>query len=131
MDSISIAVTDKICSLAALGRYVVFSEDELLDSFPDGVQKDESTLKRALDFLKDEGYIDLKYSSGNLYCIAPLKVYSPPEPEEERPVEKSVPPPVQYDNTPKLKHIMGAISLSAFVGGAIGSLIVSLIFTFI
>lgn len=124
MDRISIAVLEKICSLAAFGRFVVFSEDELYDAFPDGEDKSEPVLKGVLKDLKEDGFIDLKYSSGNLYCIAPLKNYEPlPEPEEEVPeIEEKVPKPW---------HIRGAIFFSAFLGGALGSLIISLIFAFV
>lgn len=126
MDRICFAVLEKICSLAAFGRFVVFSEDELLDSFPDGEIKSEAVLRGALKTLKEYGFIDLKYSSGDLYCIAPLKNYEPepsPEPEkEEIKIE---------EETPKPQHIRGAIFIPAFLGGALGSLIVSLIFAFI
>lgn len=124
MDRICIAVLDKICSLAAFGRFVVFSEDELYDAFPDGEERRESVLRGVLKSLKEEGFIDLKYSSGNLYCIAPLKTFNPlPEIEEIEPETE--------EKVPKVRHIRGAIFISAFLGGALGSLIISLIFAFI
>lgn len=124
MDRICIAVLDKICSLAASGRFVVFSEDELFDSFPDGEERSEAVLKNVLKNLKDDGFIDLKYSSGNLYCIAPLKNYEP-VPETE------IVAPETEEKAPKVRHIRGAIFISAFCGGALGSLVISLIFAFI
>ena len=124
MDRICIAVLDKICSLAALGRFVVFSEDELFDAFPDGEERRDATLKGALKSLKEDGFIDLKYSSGNLYCIAPLKNFEPlPVVEENEPKTE--------EKVPKVRHIRGAIFISAFLGGALGSLIISLIFALI
>ena len=124
MDRICIAVLEKICSLAATGRYVVFSEDELFETFPEDEEKSEATLKSALKTLKETGYIDLKYSSGNLYCIAPLKNFEPlPVVEENEPKTE--------EKVPKVRHIRGAIFISAFLGGALGSLIISLIFAFI
>lgn len=124
MDRICIAVLDKICSLAALGRFVVFSEDELYEAFPDGEERREAVLRGVLKSLREDGFIDLKYSSGNLYCIAPLKRYEPaPEPEIKVPeIEEKV---------PKVRYIRGATLISAFLGGALGSLIISLIFAFI
>lgn len=124
MDRICFAVLEKICSLAAFGRFVVFSEDELLDAFPDGEKRSEAVLRGALKTLKEYGFIDLKYSSGDLYCIAPLKNYEPePEPvKEEIKIE---------EETPKTRHMRGAIFIPAFLGGALGSLIVSLVFAFI
>ena len=124
MDRICIAVLDKICSLAAFGRFVVFSEDELFDAFPDGEERREGLLKDALKSLKEDGFIDLKYSSGNLYCIAPLKNFEPlPEIEENEPKPEG--------KSPKVRHIRGAIFISAFFGGALGSLVISLIFALI
>ena len=124
MDRICIAVLDKIRSLAGTGRFVVFSEDELFDAFPDGEERRDATLRGALKSLKESGFIDLKYSSGNLYCIAPLKNYEP-----EPIVEEIAPKPAE--NVPKVRYIRGATVISAFLGGALGSLIVSLIFAFI
>jgi len=124
MDRICIAVLEKIRSLAATGRFVVFAEDELLDAFPDGEDRSETALKAVLKSLKEGGFIDLKYSSGDLYCIAPIKNYEPapePVPEEVKTEE----------NVPKPRHIRGAIFLSAFFGGALGSLVISLIFAFL
>ena len=124
MDRICIAVLDKICSLAAFGRFVVFSEDELFDAFPDGEERREAVLREVLKSLKEDGFIDLKYSSGNLYCIAPLKNYAPvPEPE--------IIVPETDEKLPKVRHIRGAIFISAFFGGALGILIVSLVFAFL
>ncbi len=121
MDRICIAVLEKICSLAAFGKFVVFSEDELFDVFPDGENKTDGALRGALKSLREGGFIDLKYSSGNLYCIAPLKKYEPlPEPVAEEPKIE--------ENTPKVRHMWGAIFISAFFGGAAGSLVISLIF---
>ncbi|MDE6666951.1 MAG: hypothetical protein K2K38_01225 [Clostridia bacterium] len=124
MDRICIAVLDKICSLAAFGRFVVFSEDELFDAFPDGEERREGVLKSVLKSLKEDGFIDLKYSSGNLYCIAPIKRYEP-TPEIE-----IIPPEIE-EKVPKVRHIRGAIFISAFFGGALGSLVISLIFALI
>lgn len=124
MDRICIAVLEKICSLAAFGRFVVFSEDELFDAFPDGEERREGVLREVLKSLKEDGFIDLKYSSGNLYCIAPLKNYEPV-------TETEIIVPETEEKVPKLRHIRGAIFISAFCGGALGSFIISLIFALI
>ena len=101
MDRICFAVLEKICSLAAVGRFVVFSEEELFDAFPDGEKRNEAVLHGALKTLKEYGFIDLKYSSGNLYCIAPLKKYEPaPTPEKEEIIieEKDICNPKKNNN---------------------------------
>lgn len=122
MDRICIAVLEKICSLAATGRYVVFSEDELFETFPEDAEKSEQALKSTLKTLKDTGYIDLKYSSGNLYCIAPVKKYEP-EPE---PLPPAIPEPEVKTQSVKPVYVF----LAAFFGGVLGSLIISLAFAF-
>ncbi len=100
------------------------SEDELFDAFPDGEERRDATLKGVLKSLKEDGFIDLKYSSGNLYCIAPLKKYEP------LPIIENIEPKPEA-KVPKVRHIRGAIFISSFLGGALGSLIISLIFALI
>ncbi len=125
MDRISVAVLDKICSLAPLGRYVIISEDEFFDNFPEDSEKSDTELKKALRTLVSGGFIELRYSSGNLYCAAPLKKYEPePEPLPS-PCEKTV-ETVYVKEEPKKKR--GFLSfLAAFCGGALGSVIAGLI----
>lgn len=124
MDRICSAVIDKICSLATVGRYVVFSEDELFEAFPEGERRDTDKLRTVLKQLVNEGYIDIKYSGGTLYCIAPVKKYEP-EPEK---ITVPVPEPANKKKTRK-KSV--PTSVAAFLGGALGSLIVSLVFALI
>ena len=118
MDKICSAVLNKIHALSPAGRYVIIDEDELYDAFPDN-DKSFDELKRALSTLIKQGYIDVKYSRGDTYCIAPLKRY-----EEEVIVEQ---PPVQV----KQRFRLDPVLLAAFVGGALGSIIISLIFAFV
>ena len=61
-------------------RYI--AEDEFYEAFPDGSERTYDELNRALSALRSGGYIDLKYSRGDMYCVAPLKRYV----EEELPV---------------------------------------------
>lgn len=115
MDGINSAVLRKINSLTPLNRYVIISEDEF-EEIADGEKLDAS-----LTALRDEGYIDVRYSRGNMYCVAPLKeFYEVPEEdgEEEQFIEEKKP---RFNRT----------FLSAFFGGALGSLIISLIFAVI
>jgi len=121
MDRICGSVLNKINSLASLGRYVIISEDEFYESFPEDADRSDSELKRAIRFLLSGGFIDVKYSGGNMYCVAPLKKYLP-EPEE------ILPAPVKAAETPAKTRNGLLTFLSAFFGGAAGSLIISLIF---
>ena len=115
MDRICNAVLDRIFDLSPAGRYVIIAEDEFYEAFPDGSQKTYDELERVLSSLRGGGYIDLKYSRGDMYCVAPLKKYV--ELPEEEPETKERKPDFTF--------------LSAFAGSALGSLIVALIFALI
>ena len=117
MDKICGAVLNKIYALSPAGRYVIIDEEELFDAFPDGADRSFDELKRSLTTLIRQGYIDVKYSRGETYCIAPLKRY-----EEEE---------VIYDVQEVKKSRFDPVLISAFAGGALGSLIITLIFAFV
>ena len=119
MDRICGAVLDKIYDLSPAGRYVIIAVDEFYDAFPDGYEKTFDELDKALTSLKKGGYIDLKYSRGDMYCVAPLKEY-----EEE---EEILSPSPAVSSGRKIDMVF----LSAFAGSALGSLIISLIFAII
>ena len=118
MDRICGAVLNKIHALSPAGRYVIIDEDELYDAFPDGSERSFDELKKSLTLLVRQGYIDVKYSRGEVYCIAPLKRYEEPE------------VPVYAEEEVKRFRI-DPVLISAFAGSALGSLIISLIFAFI
>lgn len=117
MDRICVAVLDKINSQASIGRYVVFSEDELSEAVPEN--GDFNGVKNVLKTLADGGYIDVKYSGGNLYCVAPLKNYAEDADGGNAEAEKKPP-----------RTETRAAFIAAFAGGVLGSLIISLIFLF-
>lgn len=125
MDRICNAVLDKICSLAAIGRYVIISEEEFFEAFPEDTQAGDDELRKALRALISGGFIDLKYSSGNMYCVSPLKKYVA-EPEII-----AAPEPVITAKEPQKKGGELRYFLAAFLGGAAGSLLISLIFAFV
>lgn len=126
MDGICSAVLNKINALGGVGRYFVISSDEFFEAFPEGVRRDENELKRALKALVADGYIDIKYSSGNMYCVALLKNYiaeQPAPPANDDTVDGFedlyVPPQAQKSSL----HAFWA----AFAGGALGSAVVGVI----
>ena len=125
MDRICKAVLDKIHSLSPAGRYVIIAEDEFLEAFPEGADESGSELDRVLTVLRNSGYIDVKYSRGDMYCIAPLKEYV--EEIEEAEDDDEDDEAVIYEKRPRLDFVF----VSAFTGGALGSLIISLIFALI
>lgn len=114
MDRLCTAILEKTGDYTA-GRYVIFSEDELLETVPEAERSAEE-LNKALNRLLNDGYIDVKYSGGNLYCIAPLKKYVPeiicePQAKAEEPERKTKKPLPAF--------------WSAFLGGALGSFLVA------
>ena len=118
MDRICGAVLDRIFALSPAGRYVIIAEDEFYEAFPDGSEKTYDELERVLSALRSGGYIDLKYSRGDMYCVAPLKQYVR---ETEPVIEVEPPKGKKFD----------FVFLSAFAGSALGSLIVAVIFALI
>ena len=120
MDRICGAVLDKINSLSPAGRYVVIAEDEFYDCFPEGGDENGDKLDKALTRLKEGGYIDVKYSRGDLFCIAPLKEFIEDEPETE-----------ETEEVPKRRLGFNFTFASAFLGGMLGSLLISLIFALV
>lgn len=127
MDRICSALIEKINTLTGVGRYVIISEDEFLECFAEGEEPTDGELKKALKGLIAEGFIDLKYSSGNMFCVAPLKKYTAEEPEDLQPEPNGLPVPITSESGYAGLKTFAA----AFAGGMAGSLIISLIFAFV
>ena len=122
MDGICSAILNKIYALGAPGRYFVISSDEFFEAFPEDCARDEGQLKKALKALSADGYVDIKYSSGTMYCVALLKVF----------VEEKAPPPTTDYRESYGEHIAYQpqknaymyLFLAAFLGGTLGSAII-------
>ena len=71
------------------------------------------------------GFIDVKYSRGELYCIAPLKTYT-----EEPPAPESVEAEPILTEEPK-RFKIDAVLVSSFFGSILGSMLITLIFAFV
>ena len=124
MDGICSAILNKINALGAFGRYFVISADEFFEAFPENYERDEAELKSALKSLASGGYIDIKYSSGNMYCVALLKTFTEEvakPPTENDGLEECYEPPQAQKST----H--APAFWAAFAGGALGSAIISAI----
>ena len=123
MDRICGAVLDRIHELSPAGRYVIVAEDEFFEAFPEDCEATYEELNRVLAVLKKGGYIDLKYSRGDMYCVAPLKEYV------EAPVTSPVPVPA---NVPEQRvRKLDFIFVSAFAGSALGSILTAVILALI
>ncbi|MDE6613625.1 MAG: hypothetical protein K2K28_03625 [Clostridia bacterium] len=123
MDRICGAVFDKIRSISPVGRYVIIAEDEFLEAFPEGANADGAERDRALTALRNGGYIDVKYSRGDMYCVAAVKEYA----EEASDEDTQEVGDVITERRPRVDFVF----VSAFLGGALGSLLISLIFAIV
>lgn len=125
MDRICESVFQKICSLAPLGRYVIISEDEFWEVFPEESERNETELDKALKKLISDRFIDVKYSGGDMFCVAPLKNY-----ENAQPISIE-PQTAQQDEKPLKRQSALTVFFAALIGGALGSFIISLVFALI
>jgi hypothetical protein len=114
MDEICAAVAAKIYS-AGKGGYAVIYADELMDVLPDE-SKNSDVLHAALKTLAKGGYIDVKYSKGDAYCISSLKKYELPAAETE----------TETSAQPTAKISFWYSLLGGFAGGALGGILVAL-----
>ena len=123
MNTINRDILAKINTLAQKGTYIILSEEDISEAL--GGQADGEAVSKACRELSRDGYIDLKYSGGGMFCLAPLKDIEPepaPEPEiiEENEREVVV-----------VKTGTAAAFFAALFGGALGSVIASLILSVI
>lgn len=107
----------KINSSAPKGSYIILSEDDFKEAL--SYKADGDAMHRACKELFNEGYIDLKYSGGGMFCVAPLKDFVEPLPEPEIFDEER--------EVTVVKTGTAAAFFAALLGGALGSLITALI----
>lgn len=121
MDTINRNILAKINSSAQKGAYIILSEEELAENA--GEKTDSEIIQKACRELAKEGYIDLKYAGGGMFCVAPLKEYTEPEPlPEAEEAEREV---------VVVRTGTAAAFFAALFGGALGSIITSLILSVI
>lgn len=97
--------------------YCVFYEGELFDVLPED-KRDRATLTKALKYLSDGGYIDMRYARGNAFCIAFLKNFEIKK--ENAPVPADTPEKYQYKLSAKALILL---CFAAFSGGLLGGVI--------
>lgn len=71
LDNRTGALLFHINALCKEGGYKIIEERELLSCFGKNAQ-DGEFLRRTLDFLKERGYIDIRYADEGVYCLCPL-----------------------------------------------------------
>lgn len=64
------ALLFQINALCKEGGYKIVEERELLSRLGD--PQDKESLERTLSYLKERGYIDIRYSEDGVYCLCPL-----------------------------------------------------------
>ncbi|MGN0808310.1 MAG: hypothetical protein ACI4MN_07695 [Candidatus Coproplasma sp.] len=119
MEEILLALSSLLISSGTDG-YKIFYEDELTEAFPEDL-KNRETLEAALKKLVADGCVDVKYARGDVFCIAVLKEYKPPESPYE--AEKFLP------EEPKLNvnRVYVYATIAAFLGGALGGCVTAII----
>lgn len=62
----------RIIELSSDGSYKVVEEKDLLACFPLKLKTDGEGLVHMLNFLRRNGYIDVRYAEEGVYCLSPL-----------------------------------------------------------
>jgi len=72
LDKRTSALLQTINDFCSSGTYKIFSEEDFLAAFPERWGVTAESLCQMLDYLSENGYINIKYSGGGMYCICPL-----------------------------------------------------------
>ncbi len=118
LDKRTSALLLKINAICQTGSYQIVEESELLGCFPEKTAMDADGLRRILSYLKERGYIDIKYAEEGIYCLCPLpdgRLYF-----ENVVREKS-------DSARRSRSNFLFTALGAFVGSLLGALLAVLI----
>lgn len=117
LDERTEALLEAINLSCKTGTYQVVEEGELLDYFPESFQVDKDGLAHMLSYLKEHGYVDVRFVESGVYCLCPLphgRIYF-----EERQAQR------RQEND-FLKRVLFAVSLvsalSSFFGGLLAGL---------
>ena len=110
LDKRTSALLQSINDFCSSGTYKIFSEEDFLADFPQqwGVTAES-----------ENGYINVKYSGGGMYCICPLPLgrgYCEQEAEK------------RSDCVAQLKYFMSAAFFGAFAGAVLGALVFAVVF---
>ncbi|MGN1103422.1 MAG: hypothetical protein ACI4QI_00970 [Candidatus Coproplasma sp.] len=120
MDDILLALSAWLVGNGTDG-YKIYYEDELTEVFPEDLRSRE-TLEAALKKLIAEGCIDVKYARGEVFCIAVIKPYSPPD-DGENCGEERLPAATPIN----ANRVCIYSALAAFLGGMLGGCVTAII----
>ena len=119
LDKRTSALLQSINDFCSSGTYKIFSEEDFLSAFPEKWGVTAEALAQMLDYLSENGYINIKYSGGGMYCICPLPLgrgYC--EQEADKKSECIL----------QLKYFMSAAFFGSFAGAVLGALVFALIY---
>lgn len=119
LDKRTSALLQSINDFCSSGTYKIFSEEDFLADFPQQWGVTAESLGQMLDYLSENGYINVKYSGGGMYCICPLPLgrgYCEQEAEK------------RSDCVAQLKYFMSAAFFGAFAGAVLGALVFAVVF---
>lgn len=119
LDKRTSALLQSINDFCSSGTYKIFSEEDFLSAFPEKWGVTAEALAQMLDYLSENGYINVKYSGGGMYCICPLPLgrgYCEQEAEK------------QQRCVLQLKYFMSAAFFGSFAGSVLGVLIFAVIY---
>ena len=119
MDEVCRAIFEKVKS-GCDGGAAVFDYGELAGAV-EGEELSPENVDGAVKKLCSEGFIDIKYARGNLYCLAPIR-----EPGEQIARGEASPTVVEVKQKFSFKCAL-LYCAAALVGGAAGSAIASAI----
>ncbi len=100
------------------GKYEIVESDELLSCFPPKAGMDDENLKKTVNFLAEQGYLDIKYAEDGVYCLCPL-------PEGRLYAERVQ--SAKSDGKRRRRDMVLTTAIGAFVGAFVGSLVAVLI----
>lgn len=119
LDKRTAALLNTVNAQCSSGGYKIFSEEDFLSCFEPEWGVTGENLLHMLDHLSENGYINVKYAAGGMYCVMPLPLgrsYS------EREAEK------KSEDLKSLKYFAYAAFFGGLIGGGIGSLIMLVLF---
>lgn len=119
LDKRTSALLQSINDFCSSGTYKIFSEEDFLSAFPEKWGVTAEALAQMLNYLSENGYINVKYSGGGMYCICPLPLgrgYCEQEAEK------------RSECVLQLKYFISAAFFGSFAGSVLGVLIVAVIY---
>lgn len=112
LDKRTSALLLKINAICQTGSFQIVEESELLACFPEKTAMDTDGLRRILSYLKERGYIDIRYAEEGIYCLCPL-------PDGRLYFENAL--RERSDDVKRYRNIFAFTVLGAFLGSLIGA----------